>query len=111
MVPTLHDRGDERFHDARTASTSPSLASPPNAILVPSSSRLQVMSMGLFDPRRFDGMRSLTPLSRLPLTLHAHELSPVLDSLIPRSAPYVFGNPGVGRKSEEAAETTVTNGS
>jgi hypothetical protein len=63
----------------------------PNANLVPSSSRLLVTSMGLFDPRRFDGMRSLTPLSRLPLTLHAHELSPVLDSLIPRVAPYVFG--------------------
>jgi hypothetical protein len=42
-------------------------------------------------PTTFDGMRSLTPLSRLPLALHAHELSPVLDSLIPRAAPYVFG--------------------
>lgn len=54
-------------------------------------------------------MRSLTPLSRLPLALHAHELSPVLDSLIPRVAPYVFGNARVGRESEDAAETTVTN--
>jgi len=42
-------------------------------------------------PTTFDGLRSLTPLSRLPLSLHAHELSPVLDSLIPRAAPYVFG--------------------
>jgi len=42
-------------------------------------------------PTTFDGMRSLTPLSRLSLSLHAHELSPALDSLIPRAAPYVFG--------------------
>jgi len=55
VVPTLHDRGDERFHDARTASTSPSLAFPRTRTLVPSSSRLLVTSMGLFDPRRSMG--------------------------------------------------------
>ena len=48
VVVTWHDRGPGRFHDAQDRFglvTS-------NAILVPSSLRLPVTSVGLFDPRR-----------------------------------------------------------
>ena len=49
VAVTLHGRGNERFHDARTASAP---FTSERVVLVPSSSRLPVTSVGLFDPRR-----------------------------------------------------------
>jgi hypothetical protein len=45
---------------------------PERVVLVPSSLRLWVTSAGLFDTAALAGMRPLTPLSRIPLPLHAH---------------------------------------
>jgi hypothetical protein len=72
VAVTLRVRGNERFHDARTASVSFLTRPFERVVLVPSSSRLPVTSPGLFDLRRIDGMRPLTPLSRTPLPLRAH---------------------------------------
>ena len=49
VAVTWHGRGNERFHDARTASASHTSE---RVVLVPSSSRLPVTSVGLFGPRR-----------------------------------------------------------
>jgi hypothetical protein len=73
-VATLHDRGTGRFHDARNASAPSSRT----RILVPSSSRLPVTSVGLFDPRRSTTTRPLTPPSRPLRALPAHAPSRVL---------------------------------
>jgi hypothetical protein len=52
VAVALHYRGNERFHDARTASASNTSK---RVVLVPSSSRLPVTSAGLFDLRRLLG--------------------------------------------------------
>jgi len=79
---------------------------PSNAfVLVPSSSRLRVMSAGLLDLRRFAGMRPLTPLSRTPLPLRAHVT--FVRGLESTCVPLWFRATLVGRKSEEPAKTTI----
>jgi hypothetical protein len=55
VAVTLHVRGNERFHDARTALASFLTRPFERVVLVPSTSRFPVTSVGLFDPRRSMG--------------------------------------------------------
>jgi hypothetical protein len=55
VAVTLRVRGNERFHDARTALASFFTRPSERVVLVPSSLRLPVTSVGLFDPRRSMG--------------------------------------------------------
>jgi hypothetical protein len=61
---------------------------------------------GPIGPEALDGMRSLAPLSRLPLG-SSRSRAFARAHVIPRTPPYGFGETRVGRKSEEAAESTV----
>jgi hypothetical protein len=72
VAVTLHDRGNEHFHDARSALASFCRKPSERVVLVPSSSRLRCTSAGLFDSAALAGMRPLTPPSRTPLPLRAH---------------------------------------
>ena len=105
VAVTLLDRGNEHFHDARSALAS-FCGNPSSAyVLVPSSSRILVTSAGLFDAAALAGMRPLTPLSRTPLPLRAHVT--FVRGLESTRVPLWFRHTLMGRKSEEPAKTTV----
>jgi hypothetical protein len=105
VAVTLLDRGNEHFHDARSALVSILRQPSERVVPVPSSLRLLVTSAGLFDTAALAGMRPLTPLSRTPLPLHAHVT--FVRGLESSACPYVFGRMREGRKSEEPAKTTI----
>lgn len=108
VAVALHCRGNEHFHDARSALVSTCGCPSKRVVLVPSSSRLQVTSAGLFDRAALGGMRPLTPLSRTLLPLHAHvTFVRALDS---SHVPLWFRTTCEGRKSEEPAETIIILG-
>jgi hypothetical protein len=109
VAVTLLGRGNEHFHDARSALAS-FLRRPCERvmILVPSSSRLPVTSAGLFDAAALAGMRPLTPLSRTLLPLRAHVT--FVRGLESTRVPLWFRTTLMGRKSEEPAKTTLTTG-
>ena len=67
---TLLDRGNERFHDARTASAS--ICGPPNALSSCLCLAASGHERGPVRPAALDGLRPLTPLSRTLLPLRAH---------------------------------------
>jgi len=105
VAVALLDRGNEHFHDARSALAS-FCGNPSRAfVLVPSSLRLQVTSAGLLDAAALAGMRPLTPLSRTLLPLRAH-VTFVRGLESPR-VPLWFRATLMGRKSEEHAQTNL----
>jgi hypothetical protein len=103
VAVALLDRGNEYFHDARSALAS-FCGDPSSAyVLVPSSSRIRVTSAGLLDSAALAGMRPLTPLSRIPLPLHAHVT--FVRGLESNRVPLWFRTTLLGRKSEVPAKT------
>jgi hypothetical protein len=105
VAVTLLDRGNEHFHDARSALVSILRQPSERVVPVPSSLRLLVTSAGLFDTAALAGMRPLTPLSRTPLPLRAHVT--FVRGLESTCVPLWFRETLVGRKSEEPAKTTI----
>jgi hypothetical protein len=103
---TLHDRGNEHFHDARSALASFCGEPLERVVLVPSSLRLLVTSAGLLDSAALAGMRPLTPLSRTLLPLHAHVT--FVRGLESNCVPLWFRTTRMGRKSEVPAKTALT---
>jgi tRNA U34 5-methylaminomethyl-2-thiouridine-forming methyltransferase MnmC len=106
VAVTLLDRGNEHFHDARSALAS--FCGEPSErffVLVPLSSRIPVTSAGLLDAAAFGGMRPLTPLSQALLPLRAHVT--FVRGLESTRAPLWFRTTLMGRKSEEPAETAL----
>jgi len=104
VAVTLHDRGNEHFHDARSALAS-FLRGPrtrcPRAFDLAASGH----ERGPIGTTALVGMRPLTPLSRSPLPLRAHvTFVRALDSSHPS---LWFRTRCEGRKSEETAETIV----
>lgn len=105
VAVTWLDRGNEHFHDARSALAS-FCGNPSSAyVLVPSSSRIPVTSAGLFDAAALAGMRPLTPPSRTLLPLRAHVT--FVRGLESNRVPLWFQATLMGRKSEEPAKTAL----
>ena len=105
VAVTLLDRGNEHFHDARSALASFCGCPLERDVLVPSSSRIPVTSAGLLDAAALAGTRPLTPLSRTLLPLRAHVT--FVRGLESTNVPLWFRTTMMGRKSEEPAKTTL----
>jgi len=102
VAVTLHDRGNERFHDARTASA-------PNTLRTRCPHAFRLTAFGHerrpVGPAAHAGTRPLTPLSRTPLPLRAHVT--FVRGLESSRMPLWFRTMREGRKSEKPAETII----